>query len=51
MNNITVTCGDIHTSLGFLYVVSFAVVNQSLDDCEQSWFSEVTHTNKHAHTQ
>ncbi|XP_039522084.1 uncharacterized protein LOC120475449 [Pimephales promelas] len=40
MNNITVTCGDIHTSLGFLYVVSFAVVSQSLDDCEQSWFSE-----------
>ncbi|XP_077061819.1 uncharacterized protein LOC143714479 [Siphateles boraxobius] len=41
MNNITVTRGDIHTSLGFLYVVSFNAVNYTLNaDCEQSWFSE-----------
>ncbi|XP_051745513.1 uncharacterized protein LOC127510045 [Ctenopharyngodon idella] len=41
MNNITVTCGDIQTSLGFLYVVSSVVFNQTLNpDCEQSWYSE-----------
>ncbi|KAK7175581.1 hypothetical protein R3I93_002490 [Phoxinus phoxinus] len=40
MDNITVTCGEIQSSLGFLYTVSSAV-NQTLNaDCEQSWFSE-----------
>ncbi|KAK9978794.1 hypothetical protein ABG768_020533 [Culter alburnus] len=40
MNNISV-CGEMQTSLGFLYVVSSVVFNQTLNpDCEQSWYSE-----------
>ncbi|XP_016385450.1 uncharacterized protein LOC107721798 [Sinocyclocheilus rhinocerous] len=41
MDIINVTCGEIQTSVGFLYVIQSVILNQTLSgDCEQSWYSE-----------
>ncbi|RXN17067.1 hypothetical protein ROHU_008154 [Labeo rohita] len=38
---INVTCAEIQSAVGFLYVIQSVVLNQTLNaDCEQSWYSQ-----------
>ncbi|RXN25300.1 hypothetical protein ROHU_021573 [Labeo rohita] len=38
---INVTCAEIQSAVGFLYVIQSVVLNQTLNaDCEQSWCSQ-----------
>ncbi|KAK2917117.1 hypothetical protein Q8A67_001491 [Cirrhinus molitorella] len=41
MYNISVSCAEIQTAVGFVYVTLPVILNQTNNpDCEQSWFSE-----------
>ncbi|KAL1250670.1 hypothetical protein QQF64_018466 [Cirrhinus molitorella] len=41
MDDINVTCAEIQSAVGFLYVIQSFILNQSLSaDCEQSWYSQ-----------
>ncbi|RXN35070.1 hypothetical protein ROHU_003880 [Labeo rohita] len=41
MDIINITCAEIQTPVGFLYVILPVLINQTNNpDCEQSWFSE-----------
>ncbi|RXN37395.1 hypothetical protein ROHU_002106 [Labeo rohita] len=41
MDIINITCAEIQTPVGFLYVILPVIINQTNNpDCEQSWFSE-----------
>ncbi|XP_051745503.1 uncharacterized protein LOC127510041 isoform X8 [Ctenopharyngodon idella] len=42
MSNISVSCGQIQSSVGFVYVILPVILNQTLSDpdCEQSWYTE-----------
>ncbi len=66
MDIINVSCAEIQTPAGFLYVILPVILNQADNpDCDQSWLSEVsvfsvlklyhyslsvTHTHTHTHT-
>ncbi|XP_051988759.1 uncharacterized protein LOC127648220 [Xyrauchen texanus] len=41
IENINVTCGQIETAVGFVYMVSSVILNQTQNpDCDQSWYSQ-----------
>ncbi|XP_048062093.1 uncharacterized protein LOC125277639 [Megalobrama amblycephala] len=42
MYNISVTCAEIQSSVGFVFVILPVILNQTLNDpdCEQSWYTE-----------
>ncbi|KAL1279282.1 hypothetical protein QQF64_025955 [Cirrhinus molitorella] len=41
MYNISVSCAEIQTAVGFVYLILPVILNQTNNpDCEQSWFSE-----------
>ncbi|KAK2907324.1 hypothetical protein Q8A67_006309 [Cirrhinus molitorella] len=40
-NIMNVTCAEIQSAVGFLYVIHSVILNQSLSaDCEQGWYSQ-----------
>ncbi|KAK9978913.1 hypothetical protein ABG768_020649 [Culter alburnus] len=42
MDIINMTCGQIQSSVGFVFVILPVILNQTLNDpdCEQSWYTE-----------
>ncbi|XP_067225861.1 uncharacterized protein [Chanodichthys erythropterus] len=42
MSIINMTCGEINSSVGFVFVILSVILNQTLidPDCEQSWYTE-----------
>ncbi|KAK9978879.1 hypothetical protein ABG768_020617 [Culter alburnus] len=42
MDIINMTCGEIQSSVGFVYMILPVILNQTLNDpdCEQSWYTE-----------
>ncbi|XP_048015208.1 uncharacterized protein LOC125247771 [Megalobrama amblycephala] len=42
MSNISVSCAEIQTAVGFVFVILPVILNQTLNDpdCEQSWYTE-----------
>ncbi|XP_048041952.1 uncharacterized protein LOC125265634 isoform X2 [Megalobrama amblycephala] len=42
MDIINMTCGEIQSSVGFVFVILPVILNQTLNDpdCEQSWYTE-----------
>ncbi|KTF72904.1 hypothetical protein cypCar_00046313 [Cyprinus carpio] len=45
MHNIT--CAEIQTPVGFLYVILPVILNQTLNpDCEQGWYSELHYSHE-----
>ncbi|XP_067236833.1 uncharacterized protein [Chanodichthys erythropterus] len=42
MHNISVSCGEIESAVGFVFVILPVILNQTLNDpdCEQSWYTE-----------
>ncbi|KAF4115045.1 hypothetical protein G5714_002534 [Onychostoma macrolepis] len=41
MNNITVSCGEIESAVGFVYVILSVILKKANNpDCDQSWYSE-----------
>ncbi|XP_048015516.1 uncharacterized protein LOC125247987 isoform X3 [Megalobrama amblycephala] len=45
MSIINMTCGEIQSSVGFVFVILPVILNQTLNDpdCEQSWYTEDGH--------
>ncbi|XP_067218409.1 uncharacterized protein [Chanodichthys erythropterus] len=45
MHNISVSCGEIESAVGFVFVILPVILNQTLNDpdCEQSWYTEDGH--------
>ncbi|RXN34875.1 hypothetical protein ROHU_014653 [Labeo rohita] len=44
MDMVNVTCGEIQTPVGFLYVILPAILNHTNNpDCDQSWYLQLKH--------